>query len=92
MASYAGLLLESDQNKIRVGQVGDVIVPRLVAEPLSLLVLSEGLEDSLARIEWRCYERIYSIDFESILRNKSSIHIFSKLNGYQHCPGEVALV
>jgi len=50
MDSYAGLFLESVQNKIGVSWAVDIIVPRLVVEPLSLLVLFEGLVDPLAWI------------------------------------------
>ncbi len=48
MDSYARLFLKSVRNKVGVGQVADIIVPRLVVEPLSLLVFFERLVDPLA--------------------------------------------
>ena len=55
MVSYAGLFLESVQNKVGVSQVADIIVSRLVAKPLSLLVFLERLVDPLAWIDCRVY-------------------------------------
>ncbi len=55
MDSYAGLFLESVQNKVGVSQVADIIVPRLVVKPLSLLVSLERLVDPLAWIDCRVY-------------------------------------